>query len=101
MFSTIEFVSRNLASRERIYKNYGVAGPASALSSLSHKLKGGRASTDGPFLMNVGAFKKEVLVHFSHFHLIPLRLKFIILFKLGYFGVICDVSVQYCIDYPN
>ena len=43
MFSTIESPSRNLASRERIYKNYGVAGPASALSSLSHKLKGGYA----------------------------------------------------------
>lgn len=80
-------ISQPCFSRERIYKNYGVVGPASALlSSLSHKLKGGYACLhDGPFLMN-GAFKKEVLVHFSHFHLIPLRLKFNILFKLDILG---------------
>lgn len=47
MFSTIESPSHNLASRERIYKTYGVAGPASALSSLSHKLKGGYACIHG------------------------------------------------------
>ncbi|XP_075774972.1 E3 ubiquitin-protein ligase MYCBP2 isoform X15 [Pelodiscus sinensis] len=34
--------SRCLASRERIYKSSDVAGPASAISSLSHKLKGDR-----------------------------------------------------------
>ncbi|XP_048349651.1 E3 ubiquitin-protein ligase MYCBP2 isoform X12 [Sphaerodactylus townsendi] len=34
--------SRSLASRERIYKSNDVAGPASAISSLSHKLKGDR-----------------------------------------------------------
>lgn len=43
MFFTVESPSRNLASREHIYKTFGVAGPASALSSLSHKLKGGYA----------------------------------------------------------
>lgn len=52
MFSTIESPSRNLASRERIYKNYGVAGPASALSSLSHKLKGGYACLRGWAILN-------------------------------------------------
>nr|XP_025976649.1 E3 ubiquitin-protein ligase MYCBP2 isoform X14 [Dromaius novaehollandiae] len=33
-----------LASRERIYKTSDVAGPASAISSLSHKLKGDRVN---------------------------------------------------------
>ncbi|CAI5771738.1 E3 ubiquitin-protein ligase MYCBP2 isoform X11 [Podarcis lilfordi] len=33
-----------LASRERIYKSNDVAGPASAISSLSHKLKGDRVN---------------------------------------------------------
>ncbi|XP_059573809.1 E3 ubiquitin-protein ligase MYCBP2 isoform X17 [Alligator mississippiensis] len=33
-----------LASRERIYKTSDVAGPASAISSLSHKLKGDRTN---------------------------------------------------------
>ncbi|XP_053867673.1 E3 ubiquitin-protein ligase MYCBP2 isoform X13 [Malaclemys terrapin pileata] len=36
--------SRCLASRERIYKSSDVAGPASAISSLSHKLKGDRVN---------------------------------------------------------
>ncbi|XP_068532733.1 E3 ubiquitin-protein ligase MYCBP2 isoform X10 [Anas acuta] len=36
-----------LASRERIYKSSDVAGPASALSSLSHKLKGDRVNFTG------------------------------------------------------
>ncbi|XP_015132761.2 E3 ubiquitin-protein ligase MYCBP2 isoform X28 [Gallus gallus] len=36
-----------LASRERIYKTSDVAGPASAISSLSHKLKGDRVNFTG------------------------------------------------------
>ncbi|XP_072784099.1 E3 ubiquitin-protein ligase MYCBP2 isoform X17 [Taeniopygia guttata] len=36
-----------LASRERIYKTSDVAGPASAISSLSHKLKGDRMNFTG------------------------------------------------------
>ncbi|XP_030799580.1 E3 ubiquitin-protein ligase MYCBP2 isoform X16 [Camarhynchus parvulus] len=36
-----------LASRERIYKSSDVAGPASAISSLSHKLKGDRMNFTG------------------------------------------------------
>lgn len=45
--STLETPSRSLASRERIYKSNDVAGPASAISSLSHKLKGGYACQCG------------------------------------------------------
>ncbi|XP_048823594.1 E3 ubiquitin-protein ligase MYCBP2 isoform X14 [Lagopus muta] len=36
-----------LASRERIYKTSDVAGPASAISSLCHKLKGDRVNFSG------------------------------------------------------
>lgn len=47
LFSAVETPSCCLASRERIYKTSDVAGPASAISSLSHKLKGGYACKHG------------------------------------------------------
>lgn len=69
-FSTVETPSCSLASRERIYKSNDVAGPATAISSLSHKLKGGYACRCRQAIQNTLEVYKKVFSYFnlSHSH---------------------------------
>lgn len=63
LFSAVETPSCCLASRERIYKTSDVAGPASAISSLSHKLKGGYACQHSKVIQTL-----RLKCFFSSFH---------------------------------
>lgn len=71
LFSTVETSSCCLASRERIYKSSDVAGPASALSSLSHKLKGGYACKHSKVIQILHSkcvfFSPSIHFHVTHF----------------------------------
>lgn len=111
LFSTVETPSCCLASRERIYKTSDVAGPASAISSLSHKLKGGYACQHSKAIQTftfkmvflVGGF---VLVSFFffppsiHFHFIHL-IKQCFENKcsgLVFVGSLFDITIQCCLS---
>lgn len=70
LFPTVETPSCCLASRERIYKTSEVAGPASAISSLSLKLKGGYACQHSKVIQILHSKCFGFFSPFIHFHFI-------------------------------
>lgn len=100
LFSTVETPSCCLASRERIYKTSDVAGPASAISSLSHKLKGGYACQHSK-VIQIFTFKMFFGFFFPsiHFHFIRL-IKYCFECKhssLVFVGSLFDITIQCCL----